>query len=63
MLSMVRGARATVPIAACLGIVFLAVADTVPLVPLDAATAADGLKEALGIGTSRSVDLQGRPDG
>ncbi len=30
---------------------------------LDSKTAADGLKEALGVGTSRSVDLLGRPDG
>ena len=30
---------------------------------LDATTAANGLKEALGIGTSRSVELLGRPDG
>ncbi len=30
---------------------------------LDPRTAADGLKEALGVGTSRSVDLLGRPDG
>jgi hypothetical protein len=30
---------------------------------LDPKTAADGLKEALGVGTSRSVDLLGRPDG
>lgn len=30
---------------------------------LDPATAANGLKEALGVGTSRSVDLLGRPDG
>jgi uncharacterized protein DUF4197 len=30
---------------------------------LDSRTAASGLKEALGVGTSRSVDLLGRPDG
>jgi len=30
---------------------------------LDPKTAADGLKEALGVGTSRSVDLLGHPDG
>jgi uncharacterized protein DUF4197 len=30
---------------------------------LDTKTAADGLKEALGVGTGRSVDLLGRPDG
>ena len=30
---------------------------------LDSRTAANGLKEALGVGTSRSVDLLGRPDG
>jgi uncharacterized protein DUF4197 len=30
---------------------------------LDPRTAADGLKEALGVGTGRSVDLLGRPDG
>ena len=30
---------------------------------LDPRTASDGLKEALGVGTSRSVDLLGRPDG
>jgi len=30
---------------------------------LDSKTAADGLKEALGVGTGRSVDLLGRPDG
>ena len=30
---------------------------------LDSKTAASGLKEALGVGTSRSVDLLGRPDG
>jgi len=30
---------------------------------LDSRTAADGLKEALGVGASRSVDLLGRPDG
>jgi uncharacterized protein DUF4197 len=30
---------------------------------LDPKTAASGLKEALGVGTSRSVDLLGRPDG
>ena len=30
---------------------------------LDSRTAADGLKEALGVGTGRSVDLLGRPDG
>ena len=30
---------------------------------LDSGTAADGLKEALGVGTGRSVDLLGRPDG
>jgi len=29
---------------------------------LDSRTAANGLKEALGVGTSRSVDLLGRPD-
>jgi len=53
---------AAASIAACLGAAFLAIAEVVP-VPLDAATAADGLKEALGIGTSRSVDLLGRQDG
>jgi uncharacterized protein DUF4197 len=30
---------------------------------LDPKTATDGLREALGVGTSRSVDLLGRPDG
>jgi hypothetical protein len=30
---------------------------------LDSRTAANGLKEALGVGTSRSVDLLGRPNG
>src|SRR5213594_3684261 len=30
---------------------------------LDPRTAADGLKEALGVGTGRSVDVLGRPDG
>ena len=30
---------------------------------LDPKTAASGLKEALGVGTSRSVDVLGRPDG
>ncbi len=30
---------------------------------LDSRTAANGLKEALGVGTSRSVNLLGRPDG
>jgi len=30
---------------------------------LDPKTATDGLKEALGVGTGRSVDLLGRPDG
>ncbi len=30
---------------------------------LDSKTATNGLKEALGVGTSRSVDLLGRPDG
>ncbi len=30
---------------------------------VDSKTAADGLKEALGVGTSRSVALLGRPDG
>ena len=34
-----------------------------PAATLDSRTAADGLKEALGVGTSRSVDLLGRPDG
>lgn len=51
---------AAVYIAACLGAVLLVFAEAIPL---DATTAADGLKEALGIGTSRSVDLLGRTDG
>ncbi|HKB07575.1 MAG TPA: DUF4197 domain-containing protein [Candidatus Polarisedimenticolia bacterium] len=57
-----RAPVAAASIVACLGAAFLAVAEVAPI-PLDAATAADGLKEALGIGTSRSVDLLGRPDG
>ena len=46
-------------ILACLGAARGAPAGAV----LDARTAANGLKEALGIGTSRSVELLGRPDG
>jgi hypothetical protein len=45
----------------------LAVTLTAPAVStaaaLDSKTATDGLKEALGVGTGRSVDLLGRPDG
>jgi len=44
---------------ACLGVAALTIAAS----GLDSKTAADGLKEALGVGTSRSVDLLGRPDG
>ena len=46
-------------ILACMG----AAQGTPPGAGLDARTAANGLKEALGIGTSRSVELLGRPDG
>lgn len=46
--------------------ILIALATTVPshaATTLDSKTAASGLKEALGVGTSRSVDLLGRPDG
>jgi len=46
--------------------IFICLATTVPSsagATLDSRTAASGLKEALGVGTSRSVDLLGRPDG
>jgi len=46
--------------------IFLCLAATHPAraaAALDSKTATDGLKEALGVGTGRSVDLLGRPDG
>jgi len=45
-------------------LICLAVAVSSPAgATLDSRTAANGLKEALGVGTSGSVDLLGRPDG
>lgn len=56
--------RPTPPIlAAALLVCLAAPAPSRAAAALDSRTAASGLKEALGVGTSRSVDLLGRPDG
>jgi uncharacterized protein DUF4197 len=60
-----RAGRA--PLVGVAGLAILACLGAAPGTPagagLDATTAANGLKEALGIGASRSVELLGRPDG
>ncbi len=58
--------RLTLPTIAGAAAILICLASTAPAraaTPLDPKTAASGLKEALGVGTSRSVDLLGRPDG